>query len=344
MMRYTSLLFAMIGALIASGQRSPYNGRSVFPPDSTGHYRLLIGGHFHGASTSTSGYPAGTVLASIDAINASGANVLLSTGDLFLRPDRDSARYVSSFFSKLQVPLFNAPGNHDLEGRSFRSPMPQRIDMGGDRILLFDTERDDSDIKGDQLQVLSEVVQEALAGSVRRLFIVTHRPVWAEEEHGYSSLFSGNTRSLTGNNYVKEVLPLLRKAAARTEVFWISGSMAGRAPASLFFQPHESNITYIQSAVRDRLHDALLQVDVTPSDIQWSLLSLTGEEVRPVEQYDAEWWRSQQGKPEAFHWRRIPYLIKKNITSTSFWYGAGTIVLLVLIIAFSSRRLRGRSS
>ena len=344
MMRYAVVLFAMVGALFASGQRSPYNGRSVFPPDSTGHYRLLIGGHFHGASTSTSGYPAGTVLASIDAINASGANVLLSTGDLFLQPDRDSARYVSSFFSKLQVPLFNAPGNHDLEGRSFRSPMPQRIDMGDDRILLFDTERNDSNIKGDQLQALNEVVQEALAGSVRRIFIVTHRPVWAEEEERYSSLFSGNTRSLTGNNYMKEVLPLLRQAAARTEVFWISGSMAGRAPASLFFQPHEPNITYIQCAVRDRLRDALLQADITSSGIQWSLLSLTGEEVRPVELYDAEWWRDQQGKPETFHWRRIPYLVKKNVTSPSFWYGAGAMVLLVLLALFSVRRLRGRST
>jgi hypothetical protein len=344
MMRYASLFFAMVGALFASGQRSPYNGRSVLPPDSTGHYRLLIGGHFHGSSTSTSGFPAGTVLASIDAINASGANVLLSTGDLFLQPDRDSARYVTSFFSKLQVPLFNAPGNHDLEGRSFRSPMPQRIDMGEDRILLFDTERDDSDIKGDQLEVLTEMVKESSAGEVRRLFIVTHRPVWAEEDERYSTLFSGNTRSLTGNNYVKEVLPLLRQAAARTEVFWISGSMAGRAPASLFFQPHEPNITYIQCAVRDRVRDALLQADITSSGIQWSLLSLTGEEVQPVAHYDAAWWRSQQGKPEAFHWRRIPYLIEKNITSTSFWYGAGSMVLLVLMAVFTARRLRGRSS
>ncbi len=340
-MRNLLLISGLIGSLLAQGQRSPYNGRTVLPPDSNGHYRLLIGGHFHGASTSTSGYPAGTILAGIDAINASGANVLLSTGDLFLQPDRDSARYVASFFSKLQVPLFNAPGNHDLEGRSFRSPMPQRIEMGADRILLFDTERDDSDIKGDQLHLLTEVVEEAVAGSVQRIFIVTHRPVWAEEEERYARLFSGNTRSITGCNYTSEVLPLLRRAAAHAEIFWISGSMAGRAPASLFFQPHEPHITYIQSAVRDRLRDALLQADVTGAGVQWSLLSLTGEPVQPVTDYDAEWWESQQGKPEAFHWRRIPYLIEKNVTSAAFWYGAASMVLLLLFSLFIVRRVRG---
>lgn len=339
-MRNLLLIVALVGPLLAQGQRSPYNGRAVLPPDSSGYYRLLIGGHFHGASTSTSGYPAGTVLAGIDAINASGANVLLSTGDLFLQPDRDSARYVASFFSKLRVPLFNAPGNHDLEGRSFRSPMPQRIEMGTDRILLFDTERDDSDIKGDQLHLLTEVMEEAVAGSVRRIFIVTHRPVWAEEDERYGRLFSGNTRSLTGCNYTSEVLPMLRRAAAKAEVFWISGSMAGRAPASVFFQPHEPHITYIQSAVRDRLRDALLQVDVSAAGVQWALLSLTGEPVQPVTHYDAAWWESQQGRPEAFHWRRIPYLIEKNITSAAFWYGAAFMALFLLLSFFIVRRYR----
>jgi len=118
--------------------------------------------------------------------------------------------------------------------------------------------------------------------------------------------------------------------------------MAGRAPASLFFQPHEHNITYIQCAVRDRLRDALLQADITSSGIQWSLLSLTGEEVKPVELYDAEWWRDQQGKPETFHWRRIPYLVKKNVTSPPFWYGAGSVMIIMLLGGLVLRVYRKR--
>jgi hypothetical protein len=299
---------------------------------------LLISGHLHGSSSSASGFPAATVLANLDAINATRANVFLSTGDLFLLPDRDSARYATSFFSRLALPLFNAPGNHDLEGRAFRAPMPQRIDLGNDRILLFDTERDNSDIKGDQLDLLRTVVDEAAAGRVKRLFIVSHRPVWAEDEVRYAALFSGNTRSLTGCNYTGTVLPLLRQAAAQAEVFWISGSMAGRAPASVFFQPHEKNITYIQCAVRDQLRDALLLADVGPDGVQWSLRSLTGEPVEPVSTYDAAWWEARQGKREAFNWRRIPYLVRKNVTSSVFWYGAATMLVLLGLVWWLRRK------
>lgn len=340
-MRIATVMLALVAAAHGVAQVSPYTGHAVPTPDSTGSYRILIGGHFHGASTSASGYPAATVLASSDAINATRANVFLSTGDLFLLPDRDSARYAASFFSKLDLPLFNAPGNHDLEGRAYRVPMPQRIDLGSDRILLFDTERDNSDIKGDQLDLLRTVVDEAAAGVVKRLFIVSHRPVWSEDDVRYAALFSGNTRSLTGCNYTSTVLPLVRQAAAHAEVFWISGSMAGRAPASVFFQPHEHNITYIQCAVRDQLRDALLMADVGPDGLTWLVLSLTGEPVEPASTYDAAWWESRQGKREPFNWRRTPYLVRKNVTSPVFWYGAATVLVVVVLVWGIRRRRTG---
>lgn len=339
-MRNSTCLLLLGAVLGCYAQTSPYTGHAVREPDSTGQYRLLIGGHFHGGSSSASGFPAATILANIDEINVTRANIFLSTGDLFLLPDRDSARFVSSFFSRLTLPLFNAPGNHDLEGLAFRAPMPQRIDMGKDRILLFDTERDDSDIKGEQLELLRTVVDEAESGVVKRIFIVSHRPIWSEDDSRYAALFAGNTRSIGGCNFTTVVLPLLRKATTHTEVYWISGSMAGRAPASVFFQPHEPNLTYVQSAVRDQLRDALLLADVGPEGITWSLLSLTGEPVEAVSTYDAAWWESRQGKREPFNWRRVPYLVRKNLSSPVFWYGAATTAVLCVICLWTLTRRR----
>lgn len=340
-MKLASSLLALVLATAVWAQVSPYTGVAVVPPDSNGHYRLLFGGHFHGASANMSGYPAATVLAGLDLINTTGANALLSTGDLYLRPQRDSLRYASSFFGKLRLPLFNAPGNHDLEGGAWHPHLPQRINMGRDRILLLDTERDNSDVKGEQLEALRTIVAEAAAGEVDHVFIVSHRPVWAENDDRYGPLFAGNTRSITGANFESVVYPLLREAATKAEVFWISGSMAGRAPASVFFQPHEHNITYIQSAVRDELRDALLLAEVGPGGVQWKVLSLTGEVTRPAATYDAAWWQANRGQQEAFNWRRLPYLIKKNTMAPAFWYGALTVLFLVLLTRRFLRRGRG---
>lgn len=340
MRRIATLVFTALLLHIGLAQVSPYTGMAVVPPDSMGNYRLLIGGHFHGSSTNSSGFPAATLLANIGMLNATKANVFLSTGDLFLRPDRDSVRYTTALFDKLKLPLFNAPGNHDLEGSAFRSAtrMPVTIPMDGDRIILLDTERDNSDVTGDQLQEIKEAEQAATEGNLHHLFIISHRPVWSEGEPKYGDLFSGNTRSLTGCNFTKDVLPVLRRIAQHAQVYWISGSMAGRAPASTFFQQHEQGITFIQSAIRDELRDAVLLADVGREGVIWTGLSLTGEPLEPVETYDAAWWKAHQGTPEEFHWRRTPYLIKKSITNVNFWYGFGTAMLVLLIVW----RLRNR--
>lgn len=336
-MRSLANVLLLSVSLIATAQVSPYNHRPAQQPDSSGHYRLVFSGHFHGSSSSSSGYPAATLLAGLDLINGLDANALVSTGDLFLNPDRDSARYRQALFQRLMPALFNAPGNHDREGHAYSGvKFPIVLTFGPDAVLLLDTEVADSDIEGAQLQALEQLATE---GRWRRVFIVSHRPVWAEEDPAYGPLFKGNTRSLTGCNYRRDVLPVLERMISRTEVFWISGSMAGGAPASVFFQPHLPNLTFIQTAIRDELRDAVLVADVSGQGIAWRLVSLTGQGVQPVESYDSAWWRTAKAQgTQGFNWRLVPYLARTVITDHAFWWGAGAMFVLLLLLRALFRR------
>lgn len=333
-----------LGLLLACGaqivaQRSPFNGLPVLPADSTGHYRILIGGHFHGESTNRSGYPASTVLANLDTINALGANLFLSTGDLYMDAKRDSVRYVRSFFSKLKVPFFNAPGNHDAEERSEEAV----FDFGDaqydlDQVFVLNTEREDGSLGSRTLAQLSDVLGGEELYWPKNVFIISHRPVWAEGDPLYSDLFKDNTRSLTGTNFHKEVYPILQEIAKHAHVYWISGSLGGGAPSSIFFQEHAPNITYIQCAVRDEPRDALLIADVYPDSVHWSALSLTGQQLLPPQTYDAAWWRSQRGEGDGFNWRLLPYLARKTVTHVAFWWGAAGALLLAWVVRRLLRR------
>lgn len=347
-----------------SGGRSPFNGREVGATVGTGRYRILIGGHFHGESTNHSGYPARTLLASIDTINATGADVLLSTGDLFMDTEADRGRYARTLFSRLRMPMFNAVGNHDLDGRRYvdhYGPTSMSLLLPCDTaatvpltgtgpkasadvspltlphayVVILDTEEDGGSILGAQLQRLIEADDHVRSGMARAVFIVSHRPIWAEDDERYAPLFRGNTRSLTGTNFKTDVYPLLKKMAERAPVYWISGSMGGTAPSSIFFQPEERNITYVQCAIRDEARDALLIADVYPDTVKWTGLSLTGQRLLPVEQYDAAWWRAHQGEQQRFNWKLLPYLIKITVTHRAFWWGAGA----ALVFAWAVRRL-----
>jgi Calcineurin-like phosphoesterase len=368
-------LIVVFVSIQASAQRSPFNNLEVLPADSTGHYRILIGGHFHGESTNRSGYPAATLLANLDTINSLGANLFLSTGDLFMDPVNDMPRYERSLFSKLKMPLFNAPGNHDLTDGyadtlranhgdteswfAIRASDPRFPELftihcwsrsltdaeqhflatqPRDEIAMLDTERDDGSLDAAALMALEGLADRADSGYVNQVILVSHRPIWAEDDPRYSPFFKDNTRSLTGTNFQKDVYPLLEKIAEHAHVYWISGSLGGSAPSSIFFQEHAKNITYIQCAIRDEPRDALLIADVYPDTVQWSSFSLTGQKLLAPEVYNAAWWREHIGKKEGFNWRLLPYLVKTTVFRKEFWWGAVAGALLLLLLRRFYRR------
>lgn len=337
------ILFAALPLGLVA-QRSPFNGLDVLSADSTGHCRILIGGHFHGESTNRSGYPAATLLANLDTINSLGAHLFLSTGDLFMDPVNDLPRYRRSLFAKLKMPFFNAPGNHDLHGASSQDPIAFDLPFNPgrdsdtifhDRVLLLNTELDEGSLEHDQygqLQVLGDAI------GLRNLFIISHRPIWSEDDPNYRDLFKDNTRSTFGTNFRKDVYPLLEKIAQHAHVYWISGSVGGMAPSSIFFQPHAKNITFIQCAIRDEPRDALMIADVYPDTVKWSALSLTGRTLLAPEAYDAAWWRAKQGNEDGFNWRLLPYLVRTTVLHRAFWWGAGLMLLVVLLVRRLLRR------
>ncbi len=327
-------LAIIVGCCIGGsiGARSPFNAVPLVPPDSNAVLRIIITGHLHGASDSRNGLPAATLLASLDTINSLGATLFLSTGDLFMDRAEDIPAYERAFFSRLHMPFYNVPGNHDLGMPGYVDrfgPTHQVLDMERLVVVLLDTERDNGSINGEQLntlRALADTPQE------RPILILAHRPLWVEDDPLYSDLFVGNTRSMWPTNFRSDVAPLLDRMARHAPVFWVSGSMAGGAPASIFFHQHAPNITYVQSAIRDEVRDALLIMDVAPhGELSWSALSLTGRTVPPVRSLDAPYWRANASRKEAFQWRLLPYLALKTVRSGGFWWGlaAGCVVALV---------------
>lgn len=327
-----------VGPLMAL-QPSAFNGRMPQPPDSSSPLRVIISGHLHGASTNRSGLPAATLLASLDTINALGAHIFLSTGDLFMDREEDIPGYERAFFQRLKVPFYNVPGNHDLGMRSYVErfgPTYQVLDLGRLVVVLLDTERDNGDIKGGQLAALS-----ALADTLneRPLLVLAHRPLWAEDDPQYAGLFQGNTRSALPSNFRKEVAPLLERIAQRVPLYWVSGSMAGGAPASIFFHRHARNMVFIQSAIRDEPRDAMLIMDIAPGGlVSWSALSLTGRAAPAVETLDADFWRARGKRTEPFNWRLLPYLVMKTFRTAAFWWGVAAAVVLAALLRLVVRR------
>lgn len=326
---------------------SPFNKLKV--KDTLSDYSFIVSGHFHGGSSNTSTYPAATLLANIDTLNSVNAAFLMSLGDMFIDVNEIYINnYNKSLFNKLKVPLFNAVGNHDISngnyyekvfGKSYYSFL-----LNSELFIVLDTEQDDGSIVDGQLEFFKNRLKDANSEKVKNIFIFSHRPIWSENNSRYSALFAGNTRTALGeNNYDDEIKPLLLEISKSKSIYWMSGSMAD-APASFFYHKEtESNIIYIQTAIRDLPRDAVMQVNLVNGKVKFKGISLTGQKLDMIENYNIEYWTKAVPDEAKFNFRMLPYLTKQILFHYYFWIGftSSLLILIILRFVYSKWKKRG---
>ena len=338
------IFFYLTGLTLPAQQVSTFNGKPV-EVDSTNNYSFIISGHFYGDGNNKTGYPANSLLANLDKINQSDACMLVCLGDLFMDIKNEIPKYKMSLFDKLRMPLFNAVGNHDLTDNIYQDNFGAtffRFRVGNDYHIILDTEKDNGDINADQLQLLKELEDLALKGTPGNVFVYGHRTVFKDAYAELDGLFETNTQGITTPNFETEVLPVLKNISATMNVYWFAGSL-GDAPASFFhFRDEQHNITYIATAIRALMRDAILWVHVNNGNVTFETASLTGEVLEELEHYNVDFWQSTSAS-EPFNYRLIPYYFQQTLLSRYFWYG--TAFAFLLIGSFSwLRRRRKRST
>lgn len=313
--------------------------------DSTGTYTFIVSGHFYGDGTNSSGYPANTLLANLSWINQSDACMLVCLGDLFMDIKNDLPKYRSSLFDVLEIPLVNAVGNHDLTGTVYQDNFGTTsyyFQIGSDLHVVLDTEMDNGDIEGEQLDLLAEVAAICERQAINNVFVYAHRTIWKETYPELEGLFTDNTQSITATNYESEVLPIARKIAAKSNLYWFAGSI-GNAPASFFyFKDDKAGITYIATAIRALLRDAILIVRVNNEGVRFETHSLTGQDLLTLEQYNVDFWKSTSAE-DPFNYRLVPLYIKNAVLHRYFWYGMGFALLLAGLVWFVRKRRKSRT-
>ena len=325
-------LASLISTLSLAETISPFNNLAV-KTDSTGAYRFIVSGHFHGSGHNRTGLPTNSLLANLDWLNESNSAFVMCLGDLFLDVTTDIPFYEKSLFSKLKMPLFNAVGNHDLSQSVYQDHYGATylsFEVAGDLHLILDTELNDGSLKNAQLDWFKEQVKAVKAGQYNRVFVYAHRTIWVNHYSELDRLFKDNTQSLLGNNFTETIYPLIQDMSQQTDLYWFAGSL-GDAPASFFHFKDGETVTYIATAIRGLKRDAVLIADVNSDGVEFSTQSFTGESLLNLEEYDVAFWNERVGK-KPFNYRLIPYYTKNIVTHQHFWYGVGTGILLLLVI------------
>ena len=338
-----AILF-VFSLLTSVGQvKSPFNNLEV-NSDSSNNYSFVISGHFYGGASNRTGYPVNTLLANLDWVNGQDHEMLICLGDLFMDVKNDIPKYQTALFDKLELelPLFNAVGNHDLTGTVYQDNFGAtsfKMTLNKDIHLFLDTERDNGDIRDEQLTLLKEVIDLTKFAEINNVFIYSHRTIWKSAYDEMEGIFEDNTQSIAEPNFKEEVLPLLNTISENAEVYWFSGSL-GDAPASFFFHEDE-NITIIATAIRGLPRDAMLEVIVKNGKVEFNPYSLTGQDLLPLQEYNVDYWQSVSSA-EPFNWRLVPLYVKNIMFSRLFWYGVLVSIIFGWITIKVLKKIKNR--
>ena len=340
-------LFSLLSSLLLAEKqvKSPLNNLILNCNEKIEGYSFLVSGHIY-CPNKKSIYPAKSIVSNISLLNNADAGFMVLLGDIIQRTGRREIRALrDSFLMKLNFPVFNAPGNHDLSNREVYKEYFGKtffsFQYSTELFIFLDTEISDGKIEGDQLNFIMKNIEHCKESSqIKNIFIFSHRLLWAIGNAPYSSIIPFVNRPLAHHNKANTIsaiiLPQLKSLAGKN-VYFVSGDVGVSWSLSLFYEKDKtSNITYIATGIGDTQRDMICQVIVDKSGkINFKPISLTGQKLDGIEGYGLDYWekyfRQKQG---------IKILTKiKNKLNTSgveyFWgilfiFGLSALLIIVL--------------
>ena len=295
---------------------SPFNHREVTLNDVERGYSFLAGGHL--LSPKPADIPAAkhislepqpaeivtlspsiNLLNNMKMINSHEAKFFVGLGDIFYHNQQNQVQeFLKSFAYKLEMPFFNAPGNHDL----WPDPVYYRDLFGKtyfdfqirhEKFIFLNTNRrgdpsQPSDIDFEQLEYFMELIRQIEKdNSIKHVFIFTHQNIWLDDPS-----IGGISEQEMGFNFYDTIEAELLNIPK--QFYWISGNPMTEGIGFVYHKKHNSNTTYINTNITCRPDDTLLLVEITPDKSPiFTPISLTNKEMQPIESYSLEYVRNR---------------------------------------------------
>lgn len=369
-MLFRHILLLLVSVLVSSGIQSqgffdyppasPFNKKAVTAPDSGWSYSFLAGGHLYGAhENERSLFPAASLLGNLTRLNANPTKFFIATGDV-MRSSKDPATIEATraAFSGFSEPVFNAPGNHDLDDRDayekafgivssnsfFRFPGSANqigFFMRDDYYLIMDSEYL---VEGQASQIFAFLDRELdrlkkRPKKVRHVFVFSHRLLWAlcsDEFDGADDLANEPLKGKVDVDSTCAIVDRVLELPHEGETYWISGDVGTHWSVPLLYEEDKAKkLTGIASGIGDTPEDALLKVTVSPvGKVSFGTFALTNASWNPVESYTLAYWEKNKSSRENSN-SDTGFLakIKAAMGGEVFWAALGLGLVLGLVVA-----------
>jgi len=335
------LFVAMFNILLPQSIKSPINSKYTELPGD--NYSILIAGHLYGAPQNVNSvFPSSSLLGCLEEINNLDCAFFISAGDVFRSSDeRIVLNYMKSFSNRLNFPIFNAVGNHDVGNRKlytkYFGETYYDFIYGSELYVFLDSELDNSKIIGKQLEYFSTVLLEkALRTNVKNVIVVSHKLIWAANIPKYKNIYNhlnSNFGYETYDQFNSIIIPILKDIGKQKNVYWISGDIGCSWSLPLFYDKDpDTGISFIATGLGDTEKDLILKLDVMDSEISMSLLHLSDDSGGNIESFNLEFWE------EYFDNTHILNKIRKILFHKYYLLGIVSVFPVLALLLFRRKK------
>ena len=183
--------------------------------------------------------------------------------------------FKDSLVNKLEFPLFNSPGNHDLRDRkSYEKHFGEKtyfhFQKSSELYIVLDSELGQHNLIKPQIDFALNLIELAAEDEkIKNIFVFQHQTLWAFDNYPINTINPWvNGPRTESNNYEKIILPALNLLAKKKNVYLLSGDVGvgtalpnkyPREALDIFFQKY-NNITYIATGLSENHKDRVIKV------------------------------------------------------------------------------------
>ena len=341
----TKLYFFQLFAchLFAYGDSFSLNDKKLQMSEINNSYTFVMAGHIYGSHNSSI-YPSASLLANMDILFEKDIEFMVLLGDIFQRPNEVEIQQLKeTFLNNLDYPVFNSPGNHDLEDRELYVKHFGKtyfsFEISSELFVFLDSEVNNGKIMDDQLEFINNRIQIfENKENIKNMFIFSHRLLWAIGNPPFDKIVDWVNGpgwhpedALTVSEYI---LPKLKSVKGKN-VYFVSGDI-GAGAFTIFYQDDiNSNITYLATGLGDHENDVIIKVRLDrDGNVLFSPISLRGRKMEPIKNYNINYWKKILGEkirtPIKFYERLLNVLLSKYFIVGSLFGSVGLLFCITL--------------
>jgi len=187
------------------------------------------------------------------------------TGDIVWMSTIKNWDEVDSDLKSLDIPVYFAPGNHDVTDRELftnrygkQGKTYWHFERKGDLFIILDPNIANWNISGDQLGFLKKILGKP--ASYRNVFVFFHQLLWWDKDNKFKNVRINSSQGRADKiNFWKDVEPLFH--GLTNEVFMFAGDVgAFRNHLPMYYQ--YDNMHFIGSGMGGRINDNYIIVNV----------------------------------------------------------------------------------